>query len=521
MRTWLLLTSAGAWATSTLIVACSGIPQTCAEYRSCESDSGTGDATTPEASVYSGSGDSGQDAGRDGDASGCDKAKSPATDPCVLRDDYGIFVDVGKGADSAAGTKAAPLKKIGDAITKAKAEGKSVFACEGTYPEKLVIDANANGVRVYGGLKCDWTYDVTKRPVVKPTATGNALLVDGASNVEMEDFELESLNAVGRGESSIAVLMKNANDIVFRRIHVRAGNGGDGVDAPPIAAFAAQASVGNDGTLTNGGGRKAETCANGTGNSAGGAAGSPAVGGQSGASGEPLGTANGGNNANTCGGGGSGNIGNHGTGGATGAGAATLGVLSTSGWTPSSGALGGNGVAAQGGGGGASRDATGGGGGGGLGGCGGAGGGGGGGGGASIALLFVQSKASLVNVVLRTGAAGRGGSAATGQTGQTGGLGGNRFGAACVGGEGGNGGSGGGGGGGAGGVSLGIAWTGTAPTIDAQTVQNAATHPAVTLAAKGNKGTKGSGGAAPATGGNGGTDGTDGVDGVAEAVKGF
>lgn len=92
---------------------------------------------------------------------------------------------------------------------------------------------------------------------------------------------------------------------------------------------------------------------------------------------------------------------------------------------------------------------------------------------------------------------------------------------ACSGGVGGHGGSGGGGGGGAGGLSVGVAWTGTAPSIDGTATPTATTLPNVTLGTAGKAGAAGAGGpafktTAPAS--NPGLDGTAGVVGVAQAV---
>ncbi len=150
-------------------------------------------------------------------------------------------------------------------------------------------------------------------------------------------------------------------------------------------------------------------------------------------------------------------------------------------------------------------------------------------GGASIALALVNATANVdaaSHFVARDG--GQGGNGGGGQIGQTGGIAGPMFASECSGGNAGSGGSGGGGGGGAGGLSVGILWTGIAPTIDGETVQNAPIRDGITLHTGKPGGKPGQGGAPvlslPAPNDKylaGKTGTTDGKPGIAQAVLGL
>jgi hypothetical protein len=412
-------------------------------------------------------------------------SNDPSADACVISETFGVFV-APTGSDAAGcGTKASPCKTIGKGLTVAHAASKRTYVCEGTYDEKLVIDASLAGARAFGGFACaTWAYDATKKPKVAPSATGYAMVVDSVTGATFEDFAFESKSAVNAGESSIALFAKNATGVVLRRCSVQAGAGMSGQDQTPPAPFASAAPSGNAGGISNGGGvAQNSTCTTST----GGAGGQPATSGQDGTDGAP-GPSNKGTIVacqNSTGGLG-GAVGGAGAGGT---GASMWASFTPSGWTPSSGGAGGQGGVGQGGGGGASIDLTGGAGSGGAGGCGGIGGATGTGGGSSIAVLAYSSSVDTETCTLTAGSAGRGGNGASGQTGQAGGTKGNGFGNACSGGRGGAGGAGGGGGGGAGGVSAGIVWAGAAPTVNGTTTPSAVTLAGVTL------GTAGTGGA--------------------------
>ncbi len=453
------------------------------------------------------------DAGPDG--SGCDVV----ADPSCIDESSGVFVSP-TGDDSHDGSKANPLATIGAALKKNKAR---VYICQGTYAENVDIKAN---VDLLGGYACgDWSYAASNAATIQP-GSGLALHVDSATSV-VRDLKFVGADASKAGDSSIGALAASST-VTLVRDDIEAGKG---MSATPPSAQAdftpAQASSGNTGTLNNGGGQQPVTCPNGSGSTTGGAGGPP--GGANGVKGQPFATytvnppnadGTGGVTGSDCIAG-LGRNGSYGPGGAAGAGAAKAGTLDATGWAPSAGGAGGTGKVGEGGGGGASLDSAGGGGGGGAGGCGGTGGAAGPGGGASIALTLVQSTATLTQTKLVAKDAGDGAKGGTGQKAQGGGNAGSFFATSCNGGAGGHGGSGGGGGGGAGGLSVGILWTGTAPTIDGSSTSSADTLATVTTGKAGAAGAGGAGGTAVKTSNpasNAGAAGNPGLAGVAKAV---
>lgn len=408
---------------------------------------------------------------------GCDSSKPPSQGGCAVSESDGFFVSP-NGADTNAGTKAAPFKTIGAGITAAAAAAKqpNVYVCAGSYPENLVIKNAPAGVALHGGFDCTSWAQTNATTTVAPTWIANAtsqqyvLLVDATAAL-VEGIVLNAPDAKDPSASSVGAFVRASPGMTFRRANVIAGAGADGTTPSPPAAVPV-ATSGNNATSANVF-AAAVTCPCSTDSSFGGAggafadggyvnpeAGAPIVNGdntkgQAGVSGGPP-TCYGGNGAD-------------GLVGKTGMSTGTLGDLNASaGWSTSFGNAGGTGGTAQGGGGGWYNvgNPTFGGGGGACGGCGGKGGGGGGGGGASIAVATLSSTLRVQTSTIRAGKAGNGADGGLGQAGQPGGTGG--IGTPCNGGGGGTGGGGGAGGGGAGGVSIAIATISTTPDIDQQ-----------------------------------------------------
>ncbi len=423
-------------------------------------------------------------------AARCNPAADPKDSPLCLTNTYGVFVNGTTGADTSAGTKEAPLKTIGAAIAKAStATQKRVYVCEGTYAEHLVLDAAHDGISVYGGWSCaDWHYTGTQAKVA-PNDAGYALKVDGAASaVTIADLDMTAIAATGQdtsgvGNSSIAAFVNASTGVTLRRVALTAGNGSNGANGgtPPTNLFSTniadlQGSLGSGAT-----GGLARTCACKIyGSSTGGKGGDgkapqadPGLVGLASPAATPLGIRDSTGGAGENGGGSctGGHSGPDGSARASGTAAAIYGVLTSLGWTPSSGTDGqaGNPGGGGGGGGGGLTDGAGGGG---CGGCGGAAGRGGKGGGASVALLVRDTAVTLEHCALRSGDAGEGGNGSTGEGG--GGGGGGNIGA-CSGGRGGNGAGGGGGAGGTGGVSLAIGYVGPTPAVDGATTVTSGT----------------------------------------------
>ncbi len=474
-----------------------------------------GPCDSSDASIDSGKGDAPSEAG-------CD----PKTQNCV-DDSKGIFVD-SKGSDSNPGTRTSPVATVSHGLVLANTQSKpNVYVCSGSYSENLDVKSAVN---VYGGLSCsDWSYANTNLVGLAPTS-GLPLHVE-ASNVAISDVTLMAANAASASDSSIAAFVVNATNVSFIRTVFHAGIGMTATSAVDQSGQPAQTATGPT-AAGQAGGTPAATCmCNGIASATSGGFGgngdttapTDGTGGQPNLSGSPPYDGAKGTAGVTCT---NGHAGADGPVGAQATGATTLGALTASGWTTSSGTAAVFGPVAQGGGGGGGlkSGANGGGGGGACGGCGGLGGNAGSGGGSSIAVLSFQATIAFQNCTLQASSAGDG---AAGGKGQQGGLGGNsgqpsdtNFG--CKGGPGGQGAGGSGGGGGAGGVSAGVVHKGSTITWDGVATTNATTLTNVTLGSHGAKGTGGSGGlvadSLSPNPGNIGATGGDGADGVAQAA---
>ncbi len=468
------------------------------------------------------------------DASECAITADPSISPCLVDDAYGVFVSAASGQDDAGtpGTKSAPWKTITEGIQAAAASSKSrVYVCAGTYSESLLLDANHDGVSLYGGFDCAeavWTWTGDKALVNAPSALYGLRINATSKPIAVEDIAFTAPNAVGQdpsgnGNSSIAAFVSNASAAVsLLRVTLQAGTGTNGsAGAPPVTNwFSANAGdlQGNGADGGSGGAQKDCPCKqwgdsmggpggagsqDPSGNTPGGDGGAgiadpaaPPQGARTGAGGrgfDPM--------TQMCAPGLTGADGIARIDG--GAGAEVLGAVALSGWVPGSGASGVAGNPGQGAGGGGGG-ATAGGGGGGCGGCGGAGGGDGHGGGASIALLAWNAAVNVQACTLTTNAAGGGGSGSAGESG--GGGGGGNIGA-CGGGNGGNGGGGQGGGGGAGGVSVAVLFDSSSGVlIDMTTRFTQPVQPA--------PGGLGGGGGTGGSTGNGGLAGSNGLEGT-------
>ncbi len=490
-----------------LAVAAYGCGQTssgsCKDNGTCAApmDAG-GDQTMPSVESGAEASDAGADAADAGDGFDgyvCDPTKTPAQDPCVITFTDGVFVSP-TGRNGAAGTMADPFLRVGDAIVAATGHTDRVLACAGTYDEALTLgstpgqdagtagvqDAESEaaqeeasftgGVTVFGGLDCanGWKYTGAKA-VLAPSTRGTALTVKGLMvGITFVDFGFHSVGATQPGESSIAVFASNspAPGLVLIRCDIEAGAGQPGTDQVGVVGFDGGAPMGQAGNIGSEGESTTNACTPTA--SVGGAGGRPVPGGESGVGGMPTGSTNAGGTATQCLSSVGGGPGAAGAGGGGGAGAASWATFDQNGWVAVAGTPGGQGAVGQGGGGGGSVDGTTGGGGGGSGGCGGSGAAPGTGGGSSIGVLVYQSSVDIEGSTLTAEGAGRGGNGATGQAGQAPGPRGLvPAGTGCPGGNGGAGGNGGGGGGGAGGLSVGVLWSGTAPTIDGSPIGQA------------------------------------------------
>ena len=429
-----------------------------------------------------------------------------------------VFVNSGTGNDTGTcGAISAPCATISQAEIRAVSSGKTqVYVAGGSYPKFTVVP----GIDVIGGYGQNFQRGLLATNPV--TATINAsfdasiggpvgVIADGVSTTtRIADLRVQGATAAA-GQASYGVIVRNStSDLTLDSISVIAGIGGVGSAGTP-GASATQASAGGGAGGQAGGDNTLTVCnsdsmanggtAGGSGATRGGNGGNggardtncgvfslnynnqPGSGGAAAATNPAGSPGDGGAGGATCSpSGGNGSAGLVADGAAGGAGTASNGAVSGGLWV-AAGGTGGNGTLGA--------DGTGGGGGGGGGACDngvddwGAGGGGGGEGGvragasgiggttgrASIGVLVAGSSSRLISISVtlgQGGAGGAGGAGGLGQPGGAGGPGGAAFqdgGGGGVGGSGARGGHAGAGGGGAGGSALGLAVSGSTPTL--------------------------------------------------------
>ncbi len=501
-RKWrgLGLTAAVAVGCSVLVLACSSAST------SAQSDSGAhGDATTrSDAGVDGGKhGDAAadvthpvvrRDAGRDAvadvgrprdakpdvkdtgvDSFVCSPADVPAEEPCVVTEQYGVFVApaLNGGSDTQGnGTRTDPYETIARGIAIASAAGKRVYVCAATYAEPLMVTTSTE---VYGGLACPgavvgggsttmaasgsgpaWAYTGVLVAVegqvdeagTTPIAAGAALYVDAVTGLHFEDMAFTAGVWGDAGvHGSFAAWVERSTGVSFTRVTFTSQAASSEAVRPPVtpsnwcppptqettvdAAAAAPGLCDCTNFNSSAGGFGGQEDGPGSSGTA-----FPSVLEAAGGAGGKFYLVSGNCTAGMAGGNGagvdaaavgvvgevaaSGNAGNPGQGGGGGAGS-----------TKGAGA---NGAA---------------------GGCGGTGGSGGQPGSSSYALVAQNSVVACTAVTLAPGPAGPGGSGGVGQDGEPGGVGEPGAGG-CSGGAGGAGAGGGGGAGGAAGVSIGV-----------------------------------------------------------------
>jgi hypothetical protein len=450
-----------------------------------------------------------QDGNGPGPGSGGAGGEIPTDPSCVpsaaqtpVGDDCGVFVSA-KGNNTASGTKAEPVKSIAKAIELAGKGTGRVYACAEELAGAVTLPG---GVELYGGLDCGagWAYAGESKPtrITAPAGQIALTLMKGSGTTRLEDVHVTAANATAPGASSIAVIADGAT-VELTRCTLEAGAGADGASAD---AFTEPAAAGVDGkpgadacsaNVVLGGEGVTNVCGDVESVGGLGGVGTPSGSGGDGSDGEPLGVANGGAGEKVAVACAAGMQGDPGADGTPGAGGVGLGTLDQTGYAGASGADGVAGTPGQGGGGGGGAKGGFGagkcvddtimkpggasGGSGASGGCGGLGGKGGAPGGASIALVSLNAKVTFKASTLIAKNGGNGGVGGVGQDGGPGGATGGPGGlvpptaaqlkAGCAGGAGGSGGKGGPGGNGAGGHSLGIAFTGAAPSTMGAMIQ--------------------------------------------------
>ena len=132
------------------------------------------------------------------------------------------------GDDNNVGTFNAPFATIQKAINVAKGSPtKSIYVATGTYPERLSLPTDADGVRIYGGYEAGlWTRTTSTSTVVN--GQPETALLDGATDVL---FQLVTLNGTrGAGLSAYGIRAINGSELALIRATATAGAGGTGAN---------------------------------------------------------------------------------------------------------------------------------------------------------------------------------------------------------------------------------------------------------------------------------------------------
>jgi hypothetical protein len=131
------------------------------------------------------------------------------------------------GSDDAAGTIAAPVQTLQQAIDLATSAGKNVYVCNGEYDE--AVRFQNTGVSLYGGYDCARKWErVRDRATVSPK-TGVPFTANGVTNaIVVERLAFKAPDATGVAASSIAASIVDSAKIDFRGVLFVAGNGTDG-----------------------------------------------------------------------------------------------------------------------------------------------------------------------------------------------------------------------------------------------------------------------------------------------------
>src|SRR2546422_745180 len=131
---------------------------------------------------------------------GSDAAGNVSSPSCitVVVAEAAIYVSPA-GDDAANGTRAAPLKTIGAALSLAEISGKNrVNVAQGTYPENVQL---RSGISVYGGYDvATWTrapatFITTIGPPPGPSSSAVAVQGDNVTGVTIDGFTIRSGDA--------------------------------------------------------------------------------------------------------------------------------------------------------------------------------------------------------------------------------------------------------------------------------------------------------------------------------------
>ena len=162
-----------------------------------------------------------------------------------LTEAIGVFVAAGAAANGE-GTRANPVSTISGGLARAKAEGKRVYVCAGTYKEAIVL---ANEIPVIGGFDCTghrWKRVGERSRIESPTSPA-LRAKDITSPTRFDGFDVVAPDAHGASASSIAFVVENASGLQMVKSKLTAGAAGDGADGTEGAQLMLGAMTGGDG----------------------------------------------------------------------------------------------------------------------------------------------------------------------------------------------------------------------------------------------------------------------------------
>ena len=186
----------------------------------CSHDTGTGGAGEGGAGGLGGGGHGGDGGGGGISDPGCIPSMLPTGES--IPGECGLFVAAGA---TGAGTKDDPTSDLAAALASVPAN-KAVYVCgTDTFTGTFTVQG---GRSIFGGLACGgWTYDAASRPKLVGGADSPTLAISGSGATKLEDFDVESVDAVAAGASSIGVLV-DGTSADFARVDVTAKAGATG-----------------------------------------------------------------------------------------------------------------------------------------------------------------------------------------------------------------------------------------------------------------------------------------------------
>lgn len=167
---------------------------------------------------------------------GCDGAKLPTQDACVIDEGLGIFVSKSLGKDDGDGTRAKPFATLQKAITVAAVSSKRVYACAESYSESIVL---AEGVSLFGNIACanGWNVDAARHATIVGTTVPTVKASKLTAPLRIEALYIEGPAATQPSSSSIALIAVDVKALVVANSALmakKAAAGAKGLPGPTL-----------------------------------------------------------------------------------------------------------------------------------------------------------------------------------------------------------------------------------------------------------------------------------------------